>query len=131
MGLTTARAALGGTLAVPDSAAACTHVELPGAPGEVLAMLVDGRIARLEVKDDAIATDRGARVGDGEARIDSLYAGRVRVEPHEYGDGHYLVVGPEGSADGTPRLIFETDGGRVLEYRVGVLPAAAWVEGCS
>ena len=131
VGMTTdeARAALGGPFD-PDSTAGCHHVRIAGAPGRVLAMIVEGRVVRIEVKDSLVATDRGARVGDTEARIDSLYGGLVTVEPHKYTDGHYLVVGPAG-ADGLFRLIFETDGRRVTEYRAGRLPEVAWVEGCS
>ena len=35
------------------------------------------------------------------------------------------------TADSAYRLIFETDGQRVTEYRAGLLPAVEWVEGCS
>lgn len=121
--------ATGAAFTAPDSG--CTHVPLMGAAGSVLAMMVDGRLARIEVKDGVVATGSGARVGDSEARIDSLYAGRVAVEPHKYSDGHYLVVAPPDSGSATHRLIFETDGQRVIEYRAGLLPAVAWVEGCS
>ena len=92
---------------------------------------IDGRLARIEVKDGLVATGRGARVGDSEARIDSLYAGSLAIAPHKYTDGHYLVVTPPGGGAKRHRLIFETDGQRVLEYRAGALPAVAWVEGCS
>lgn len=126
-----ARSALGADFAAPDSAPGCTHVPVTAAPGRVLAMIVDGRVARIEVKDSAIATSAGARVGDTEARIDSLYSGRVEVQPHKYTDGHYLIIRPEPAADTLRRLIFETDGRRVVEYRVGMLPQVAWVEGCS
>ena len=132
MSLEDARRALGAPLADPRAGEeSCSHVPIGGAPGQVLAMLTDGRVARIEVKDGAVATDRGARVGDSESRIDSLYAGRVRREPHKYTDGSYLVVTPESAADSAHRLIFETDGARVVEYRAGALPAVAWVEGCS
>jgi hypothetical protein len=124
-----ARAALGPGFG-PDSTAGCHHAPVEGAPGRVLAMIVDGRVARIEVKDSLVATDRGARIGDDEARIDSLYRGMVTVEPHKYTDGHYLVVTP-AAADSGLRLIFETDGSRVTEYRAGRLPEVAWVEGCS
>lgn len=124
-----ARAALGAPFG-PDSTAGCHHAPIAGAPGRVLAMIVDGRVVRIEVKDSLVATDRGARVGDSEARIDSLYRGAVTVEPHKYTDGHYLVVTP-AAADSGLRLIFETDGRRVTEFRAGRLPEVAWVEGCS
>ncbi len=115
----------------PDSLEPCDHVAVPGAPGRVLAMIFEGRVARIEVRDSAVATDRGARVGDSEARVQQLYGERLSVEPHEYTDGHYLVVTPDAAADSAYRLIFETDGERVLQYRVGLLPSVAWVEGCS
>jgi hypothetical protein len=132
MTLPDARRALGAPLPDPSPGAeSCSHVPVGGAPGEVLAMIVDGRVARIEVKGGAVATDRGARVGDSEARIDTLYAGRVRREPHKYTEGSYLIVAPEAPADSAHRLIFETDGARVVQYRAGLLPAVAWVEGCS
>ena len=39
-----------------------------------------------------------------------------------------FVVTP---ADTTRRLVFETDGARVLRYRAGRRPEVEWVEGCS
>jgi hypothetical protein len=93
-------------------------------------MVVDGRVARVETQDSAVATDRGGRVGDSESRIDSLYSGRVTVEPHKYVNGHYLIVAPETAGDSS-RIIFETDGARVTRLRAGLLPAVGWVEGCS
>jgi hypothetical protein len=114
----------------PDSVAkGCHHVAVSGAPGRVLAMVVDGRITRIETRDTAIVTDRGAKIGDSEARIDSLYSGRVTVEPHKYVNGHYLVVAAE--TPDSSRIIFETDGARVTSFRAGLLPSVAWVEGCS
>ena len=131
MSLDEARTAAAGTLPDTSATGSCTHIPLAGAPGRVLAMVVDGRIARIEVHDSAVATDRGARVGDDEARIAALYGDRVSVQPHKYTDGHYLVVTSAVAADSAYRLVFETDGKRVLTYRAGVLPAVEWVEGCS
>jgi hypothetical protein len=104
----------------------CTYATARAAPG-LLVMLVDGSVARLDVIDRSIATAAGARVGDSEARIQELYRPRVRVEPHKYTDGHYLVV------DAAPerRLVFETDGAQVTRYRAGAVPQVDWVEGCS
>ena len=130
MSVAEARAVLGGEFAVADSAVGCAHIVLTGLPGRVLAMVVDGRVARVEVKDGAVATATGARIGDSELRIHSLYPGRVQVQPHKYTDGHYLIVS-ETTSDSAKQLIFETDGRHVLEYRAGLLPAVAWVEGCS
>jgi hypothetical protein len=93
---------------------------------DLLVMLVDGVVARVDVIGSSVATEAGARVGDSEARIKELYAG-ARTEPHKYTDGHYLVV------DSAPnrRFVFETDGMKVTRYRSGIVPAVDWVEGCS
>jgi hypothetical protein len=46
-------------------------------------------------------------------------------------DGHYLTVVPTSKADSPYRIIFETDGKRVLNYRAGIRPQVEYVEGCS
>jgi hypothetical protein len=92
-------------------------------------MIVDDRVARFDVRDSRIRTMEGAGVGDSTSRIQKLYAGRLRVEPHKYTNGQYLVVTP--GTDTTFRIIFETDSSRVTTYRAGRLPAVAYVEGCS
>lgn len=61
----------------------------------------------------------------------SLYPGQVTVQPHAYTDGHYLVVTPPAAADSSFRIVFETDGQKVLRYRSGLVPAVEYVEGCS
>jgi hypothetical protein len=94
-------------------------------------MAVGGQIARVEVTDSTVATAAGARVGDSEARINQLYAGRVQTGPHKYTNGHYLTVRRGTGADSAYRLVFETDGRRVTRYRGGRMPEVEWVEGCS
>ena len=93
---------------------------------DLLIMLVDGFVARIDVIGPSVATAAGARVGDSEARIRQLYPA-LRVEPHKYTDGHYLVV------DVTPqrRFVFETDGEKVTRYRSGAVPEVYCVEGCA
>jgi hypothetical protein len=103
----------------------CVYAKVPEAPG-LLVMLFGGKVVRLDVIAPGLATAEGARVGDTEEQVRELYPG-LRVEPHKYTDGHYLVV------DSTPgrRLVFETDGARVTRYRAGAIPQVDWVEGCS
>ena len=93
---------------------------------DLLIMLVDGVVVRVDVIGASVATEAGAKVGDSEARIRELYPG-ARREPHKYTDGHYLVV------ETTPRTryVFETDGARVTRYRIGLVPQVDWVEGCA
>jgi hypothetical protein len=107
----------------------CNFAHLPGLRWGILWMLIEGRVARTDVDERGFATVSGARVGDSEARVLSLYEGRVVVGPHPYDEkGHYLIV---ESRDGRSLLIFETDGSRVTSYRIGRSPEAGFIEGCS
>ncbi|NET00615.1 MAG: hypothetical protein F6K62_04485 [Sphaerospermopsis sp. SIO1G2] len=90
-------------------------------------------IARVDIDNPKITTISGAKIGDSEARIKSLYGQQIKVEPHPYAypDGHYLIFVPQDQADKNYRLIFETDGKRVTRYRVGKLPEVNYIEGCA
>jgi hypothetical protein len=93
-------------------------------------MLLDDVVARIDVDSAGIQTAEGAQVGDTEARIVELYRGRVASLPHKYlKDGHNLIVRQPPTV--TSRYVFETDGKKVLRYRVGRAPAVDLVEGCS
>ena len=130
-GMTVAEAnkAIGGGFSAPSSDGSCTYARLNKAPAGVAVMLENNKIARVEVRSGDIATAEGARIGDTEARINSLYTGRVTTTPHKYTTGgHYLTIRPiDGSQN---RIVFETDGKVVKEYRAGALPAVAYVERC-
>ncbi|HTK49876.1 MAG TPA: hypothetical protein VL328_17980 [Gemmatimonadaceae bacterium] len=129
-----ANAALGGALVVPanEDTTTCGYLRWRGGPPGVLVMMDLHRIGRVDVDTSAIATAEGARVGDTESRILSLYEGRVEVTPHKYvEDGHYLTVTPADPADSAYRLVFETKDGRVTRYHAGRLPSVRYIEGCA
>lgn len=133
-----ARAALGGDLTMnpdnpdhPEGADRCDYPRSARLPAGVQVMVVDQRVARVEVDSGTLATAEGARIGDAEARIQQLYAGRVTVQPHKYTDGRYLVVRSAAAGDTTNLIVFETDGGVVKQFRAGQKPQVEWVEGCS
>jgi hypothetical protein len=127
-----ASAALKTGLVAPPGAdtSACTYLQWSDAPEGVRIMTAGGRIARIDVNSGSTATADGARVGDTEQRIDSLYKGRVVSSPHKYTKGHYLTVSPVAKTDSTYRIVFETDGQRVTKYRAGRRPEVELVEGC-
>jgi len=129
-GMTVAQAntAMGGGFAAPKGGAAgCTYAVLTKAPRGLAVMLENGKVARVEVRSGSIATADGARIGDSEARIKSLYPG-VAVTPHKYmAGGHYLTV---TGSDPANRIVFETDGSNVTSYRSGKTPAVEYVERC-
>jgi hypothetical protein len=92
---------------------ACDFAFVRGVEG--LAFMIEaGRIVRIDVRRSDVRTNEGAGFGDAEARISELYAGRVRVSPHPYTDGHNLTVLPRDSSHARFRLVFETDGRRVV-----------------
>ena len=97
---------------------------------EGVAFMMSGpRVVRIDVRSNRYATDRGARVGDSEARIKRLYRGEYKVSRHKYVDeGRYIEVEAKG---GRYLMIFETDGKRVTTYRVGRPEQVGYVEGCS
>ncbi len=132
MTLIEASAALNGALVVPvgGDTSACGYAKWTNGPAGVRVMTEGGRIARVEVDSGTVATAAGARIGDSEQRIDTLYAGRVVRTPHKYTNGRYLTVTPEAPADSAYRIVFETDGTRVTKYRAGRRPAVELVEGC-
>jgi hypothetical protein len=133
-----AKAALGGALAMSAQAAGpdeglsrCQQLQSPSMPAGTWVMLEGQRVVRLDVDSGPVATVEGARIGDTEARVQQLYAGRVTVQPHKYTDGRYLVVRPSAAADSTHLLVFETDGNVVTRFRGGRRPQVEYVEGCS
>jgi hypothetical protein len=110
--------------------AACRMATWPGAPAGVSLMIEGGRIVRVDVDSGAMPTAATVRIGDTEDRVKEAYPGRVAVSPHKYTAGHYLTVTPENAADSAYRLVFETDGRKVLRYRGGQRPQVEYVERC-
>ncbi|RCJ41105.1 hypothetical protein A6770_36250 [Nostoc minutum NIES-26] len=111
----------------------CYYVKPKAEPKQVGFMVTEGRISRVDVwKNSKITTLKGAKIGDSEARIKSLYPGQIQVTPHKYVQGgHYLTFIPKDRIDQNYRLVFETDGKRVTQFRSGKLPEVEYVEGCS
>jgi hypothetical protein len=119
------------TVAPSRDSTACTYAKTNGLPPGVMVMVEGGKVMRVEVRRGATATSTGARIGDSEDKIKTLYPGQVSVSPHKYTTGgHYLTVVPPSSADAGYRIIFETDGKRVVNYRAGLKPQVEYVEGC-
>jgi hypothetical protein len=84
MTIAEARAAVGSKLVVPagTDTTACGWLQWVDGPQGVAVMIDSGRVARIDVREGAMATSEGARVGDTEERVNTLYAGRVATTPH-------------------------------------------------
>jgi hypothetical protein len=63
--------------------------------------------------------------------LKQLYGDALQSMPHKYVEGgQYLSV--DADAEAPSKLVFETDAsGNVTRWRVGLLPQANYVEGCS
>jgi hypothetical protein len=117
----------------PDLKAECDYVYPAvgaGIPFGVGVMVVRGKVARIDVDTGSVTTEDGAKIGDSEDRLKSIYDDDLRVEPHKYIEGgHYMTVMGDSASAGKA-IVFETDGKRVTMFRAGRLPEVKWVEGC-
>ena len=107
----------------------CRYIEAgPKWPGTSV-MLLDGRVARVDVTTRGIPTLSGAMVGDLESKVLDIYGNRLRISDHDFGagDSKYLTM---FSSDRRLGIRFETDGERVTEYYVGTGEAVQFIEGC-
>ncbi len=130
--LSEASSAVGGTISLaPDASPDCSYAQWTSAPAGVRVMVERDTVVRVEVKEGGVSTAEGARIGDNEGRINSLYTGRVFIRPHKYTTGKYMIVMPPAGVDTMFRIVFETDGAKVTEFRSGRMPAVEYVEGCS
>jgi hypothetical protein len=101
-----------------------------GIPDGVSAMIVKGKVVRIDVDTGSVTTEDGAKIGDTEDRIKSIYGDELQIEPHKYVEaGHYMTVMGDSASAGKA-IVFETDGKHVTMFRAGRLPEVKWVEGC-
>jgi len=107
----------------------CYYATVSGLPDAVGFMMLDRRLARVDVSGPGVRTISGAEVGSSEDDIRRLYGDRVVTDPHAYmgPEGHYLTV---LSSDGRHGLRFETDGQRVTGFYAGRADAIGYIEGC-
>ncbi|MEK0194978.1 hypothetical protein [Microcoleus anatoxicus] len=114
----------------------CSYVQPKGEPKGIAFMVTKGRIARVDIfSNKQITTIKGAKIGDNEERIFSLYPGQIKATRHPYQglpprNGKYLTFVPKDAADKNYRIIFETANNRVMRFRSGKIPEVDYIEGC-
>lgn len=108
----------------------CDYVAPANHKPDILLMIVNGRVRRVDVRDSSITTENGARLGLSEDSLLTLYKGRFAIGAHRYTLGHYVVVRPANPVDSF-RIVFETGDGKVTTFRSGLEPQVEWIEGCS
>lgn len=130
VGMTVAQAsqALGTELVAPDGKGECYYVQPKQGFRGVGFMVISGKIARIDIASKEYATDKGAKIGDTEEKIKSLYKG-ISVFPNTYDEKQNDMK--VFSADENYLIIFETNGKVVTGFRVGQAEEVGWIEGCS
>lgn len=93
-------------------------------------MLIDGRLARIDVEAPRVRTLSGIGLGSTEASIRSTYRGRIEESPHKYGgsESAYLTF---HSRSRKHAIRFETEDGKVRYYYAGTAETIQYSEGCS
>ena len=128
MTLAQMKAALHQKLAEEESGSeGCFYVHARG-HDHVGFMMIDGRLARIDVDAPGIFTASGIQVGDPETKAQRTYGARMKTSEHKYIDtGHYLTVRANDHRYG---IRFETDKGKITMFYVGTYEAIQYVEGC-
>lgn len=94
-------------------------------------MLVANQFARYDVDSPRYVAPGDAVVGMAYDEVMKRYAGRIEPMPHKYVEGAKLMIVTPAEG-GDARLVFETTAdGRVSRWRIGLLPAVLYAEGCS
>ena len=108
---------------------ACEYVAASRGYEGVSFMLLNQRLARIDVSSPKVRTRSGARIGLSQEAVLALYPGRIKISPHEYTapDGSYLTM---FSPDKRHGMRFETDHGKVTVYYAGTAEAVQYIEGC-
>ncbi len=112
----------------PDPDNRCGYARLPSVT-DLFFMLDGDTVVRIDTDAPGHPTLGGVEVGMSEAEALRRLGGRAKVRPHPYTgpQGHYLVVHEAKAPLG---LILETDGRKVVSYRIGRWDFVQWKEGC-
>ena len=129
MSLAEASAAAGTPIVAKPGLRNCAFADPQGGPRGLSFMVIDGRIARIDV-GGTLATAAGVGVGDTEEQVQAAYGRQLEVTERLYISGHYLMLIATG-ADRGYGAVFSTDGVRVTSYTSGRWPEVGAPEGCS
>lgn len=112
-----------------SAAVACWYLHYNGGGVDFDVMIIDGRVARVELKGKSrLRTISGAHIGSSEGELRSLYGGSLGVAPNKYDDtGHVFTV---RAPSGDYGLRFETSHGKVTAIQGGPWEHLNYVEGC-
>ena len=119
MTVTQAAAAAGAPIRLQSAVGSCGEAIPVGGPQGLSFMTDLAGITRVDVTELSIKTGEGIGIGSTEADVIRTYGSRVTTQPHEYTNGHYLVVSSDKPDLANYQFVFETDGTRVTMVRSG------------
>jgi hypothetical protein len=136
IGMTIAQANKSGNIRLVQKSSSresnCQYYKPANKPLGVSFMVIDGVIARIDINNPKIMTFSGIKIGDSESRVLAVYGEKIQTRSHKYlENGHYLVFIPTDSEDRKNNIVFETDGMKVINWRLGRAKEVRAVEGCS
>lgn len=95
-------------------------------------MIVDGKLARIDILGGDFKTVAGIKVGSSEQEVQSAFGGSPLPSRPFIGPPYrYLTATPRQADQANYRLVFESDGAKVVQFRVGQLPQVEWKNGCN
>lgn len=96
-------------------------------------MIVDGKLARIDILGGEFKTRAGIKVGSTEQEVQNSFGNSSPLPPRAFiGPPYrYLTATPRQADQANFRLVFESDGAKVVQFRVGQLPQVEWKNGCS
>ena len=106
----------------------CFYLDSTRQPG-VSFMFEQGRLRRIDISTQRVATVKGVGVGSPISRVKAKYGSRIKDEPHHCSgpEDRYFTV----ALSSTIAIRFETSAGRVSNFYVGEKQQVQYVEGCS
>ena len=91
---------------------------------------VSGSIQRVDIDTVEIGTRSGGRIGRTEDWIRNAWPNHIQASPLPDGSGNLLAFVPQDESDQEFRIMFQTDGEKVIRMWAGRLPWAAELGGC-
>lgn len=117
----------------PNPNPVCSYYKPANGAEGVTFMVSSGRISTVEIETNKIVTDYGAKIGDSESLIKSLYpAGQIQTARLANSEkGKSWTVQPSSFAEKNLRLVFiSTNGKTVTRMIAGKVPEVNYIEGC-
>jgi len=100
------------------------------APAGITFWVVGGTVERVDIDTKEITTRSGAGVDNTETRIIDMFGDRIQTSPLPDGSGNLLAFVPRDQSDKIFRVIFQSDGEKIVKFWAGRLPWAEELNGC-